>query len=160
MLMGRREPALGGDGSCVDVVGLNFYHDNQWEYPSGRKLAWHVAPRDARWRPLHGLLQEVFERYRRPLYLTETSHVGDGRAAWLRELSDEVHVAIEGGVPILGVCLYPIVDRCGWDDATPLAQQRPVGPVVRRRREAAPGPESRVRRGTRRVCSTAVRWRR
>ena len=65
---------------------------------------------------LHCLLQEVFERYGRPLYLTETSHVGDGRAAWLRELSDEVHVAIEGGVPILGVCLYPILDRCGWDD--------------------------------------------
>ena len=20
-------------------------------------------------------------------------------------------------MPILGVCLYPIVDRCGWDDA-------------------------------------------
>ena len=51
MLMGHREPALGGDKSCVDIVGLNFYHDNQWEYPSGRKLAWHVAPRDARWRP-------------------------------------------------------------------------------------------------------------
>ena len=66
--------------------------------------------------PYSCLLQEVFERYRRPLYLTETSHVGDGRAAWLHELSDEVHVAAEGGVPILGVCLYPIVDRCGWDD--------------------------------------------
>jgi len=117
MLMGHREPALGGDGTCVDVVGLNFYHDNQWEYPSGRKLAWHVAPRDARWRPLRGLLREVCERYGRPLYLTETSHVGDGRAAWLRELSEEVHRAAEGGVPILGVCLYPIVDRCGWDDA-------------------------------------------
>ena len=81
-------------------------------------MAWHVAPRDARWRPLHRLLQEVFERYRRPLYLTETSHVGDGRAAWLRELSDEVHVAIDGGVPILGVCLYPIIDRYAWDDPT------------------------------------------
>ena len=89
MLTGRREPALGGDGTCVDVVGLNFYHDNQWEYPSGRKLAWHVAPRDARWRPLHRLLREVFERYGRPLYLTETSHVAMADAAWLHELSDE-----------------------------------------------------------------------
>ena len=117
MLTGHREPALGGDELCVDFVGLNFYHDNQWEYPSGRKLGSHLAPRDPRWRPLHRLLAEVFERYGRPLYLTETSHVGDGRAAWLREVSDEVRIAAEGGVPILGVCLYPIVDRCGWDDA-------------------------------------------
>jgi beta-glucosidase/6-phospho-beta-glucosidase/beta-galactosidase len=118
MLTGRRESALGGDASCVDIVGLNFYHDNQWEYPGGRKLSWHVAPRDARWRPLHLLLQEVFERYQRPLYITETSHVGDGRATWLHELSDEIHVAIDGGVPILGVCLYPIIDRYAWDDPT------------------------------------------
>ena len=118
MLTGRREPALGGDASCVDIVGLNFYHDNQWEYPSGQKLAWHVAPRDSRWRPLHRLLQEVFERYQRPLYLTETSHVGDGRVAWLRELSDEVRIAVDCGVPVLGVCLYPIIDRHGWDDTS------------------------------------------
>jgi UDP-galactopyranose mutase len=117
MLTGGREPGLGGEASCVDVIGLNFYHDNQWEFPSGRKLAWHATPRDPRWRPLHLLLQEVYDRYRRPLYLTETSHVGVGRAAWLHELSDEVRLAIHCGVPVLGVCLYPVIDRCGWDDA-------------------------------------------
>ena len=118
MLTGALEPALGGDPALVDAIGVNFYHDNQWEYPSGRKLGWHLIPRDRRWQPLHELLEEVFDRYRRPLCITETSHVGVGRAAWLREVSEEVSLAIDRGVPIIGVCLYPAIDRCGWDDAS------------------------------------------
>lgn len=118
MLTGRREPSLGGDSSLIDVIGVNFYHDNQWEIPSGRKLGWHLVPRDRRWMPLHELLAEVFERYGLPLCITETSHVGVGRAAWLREVNEEVHQAIDRGVPIIGVCLYPVIDRCDWDDAS------------------------------------------
>ena len=34
---------------------------------------------------LHLLLQEVYERYRRPMIIAETSHYGVGRAAWLNE---------------------------------------------------------------------------
>ena len=116
MLLGRREPALGGNRSIVDIVGVNFYHDNQWEFATGRKLGWHLTPRDPRWRPLHLLLSDVFARYRRPLYVSETSHVGAGRAAWLHEIHQELILARQFGMPVLGACLYPIVDRCGWDD--------------------------------------------
>ncbi|MCA1650514.1 MAG: amine oxidase, partial [Acidobacteria bacterium] len=116
MLSGALCPELGGDSRYLDIVGVNFYHDNQWEHPGGRKIDWHVHPRDVRWRPFHRLLQEVYERYRRPTFVAETSHVGSGRAAWIRELTDEIALAMDAGVPLHGVCLYPIVDRFEWEN--------------------------------------------
>ena len=118
MLTGALNPELGGNPQYLDILGVNFYHDNQWEHPGGRKIAWHIHPRDARWRPLHLLLKEVCERYRRPLFVAETSHVGAGRADWIRELTDEVVQAMSSGVPVQAVCLYPIIDRFEWEDPT------------------------------------------
>ncbi|MCA1585193.1 MAG: beta-galactosidase [Acidobacteria bacterium] len=118
LLSGRREPELGGQPRYLDIVGVNFYHDNQWEVPGGKKLHWHIHPRDDRWVPLHRLLAEAYDRYRRPLLIGETSHVGVGRAAWLRELTDEVALAAEAGVHLEGICLYPILDRFEWTDST------------------------------------------
>ncbi|BCS31922.1 beta-glucosidase [Luteitalea sp. TBR-22] len=118
LIAGVREPALGGAAHYLDVIGVNFYHDNQWEEPGGRRLHWHVHPRDARWQPLHRLLQEVHARFGRPLIIGETSHVGVGRAEWIAEITDEVVRALTAGVPIEGICLYPIIDRFEWDDPT------------------------------------------
>src|SRR5678816_4658107 len=42
--------------------------------------------------------------------------VGSGRAEWIRELTDEVAIAVGAGLPLEGICLYPIMDRFGWDD--------------------------------------------
>ena len=44
--------------------------------------------------------------------------MGSGRAEWIRELTDEVVKAIDIGVPIEAVCLYPILDRFEWEDPT------------------------------------------
>jgi len=116
MLSGALCPELGGKPEYLDVIGVNFYHDNQWEQPGGKKIAWHVHPRDARWVPFHKLIKRTYERYRRPIFVAETSHVGVGRAEWLREMTDEVVLAIENGVPVEAVCLYPIIDRFEWEN--------------------------------------------
>ena len=110
MLAGVRDPELGGHPRYLDVMGLNYYHSNQWEYPETR-LRWEDTPRDARWVPFHRLIAEVFDRYHRPIFIGETSHFGVGRGAWLREMTDEVRLARESGVPIEAVCLFPILDR-------------------------------------------------
>src|SRR5215203_4283790 len=41
---------------------------------------------------------------------------GDLRPAWLRIIGHEVAAAREGGVPVEGICVYPITDYPGWDD--------------------------------------------
>lgn len=116
LLTGRSEPGLGGSEEYLDVVGVNFYAANEWEVPGGRKLHWDAGSDDYRWMPLHRLLAEVHERYRRPIIIAETSHYGIGRAPWLNEISVEVQQARANGVPLEGVCLYPILDRFDWDD--------------------------------------------
>ena len=117
MLAGLASPELGGHPRYLDIMGLNFYHANEWEFPDQR-LRWEDDPRDERWRPLHLLLAEVYARYRRPLFLGETSHFGVGRAPWLRETVDEVQKLRALGIPFEGICIYPILDRPDWDDPT------------------------------------------
>jgi beta-glucosidase/6-phospho-beta-glucosidase/beta-galactosidase len=116
MISGRCCPELGGHPRYLDIVGVNYYAANQWEVPGGRKLHWDGKPRDPRWRPLALLLEEVHQRYNRPLFLAETSHYGIGRAAWIREIGREVAQARCNGVPVQGVCLYPILDRFDWNN--------------------------------------------
>ena len=89
MLGGRRQPELGGAEKYLDIIGVNFYHDNQWEHPGGEKIHWHINPRDPRWVPFNSLLADAYERYRLPIFIAETSHVGVGRAEWIRELTGE-----------------------------------------------------------------------
>jgi beta-glucosidase/6-phospho-beta-glucosidase/beta-galactosidase len=115
MMIGEIDPNLGGQPKYLDVMGLNYYHSNQWEHPDVR-LRWEANPRDERWVPLHHLLAEVYDRYRRPVFIGETSHVGVGRGPWLREVYDEVQTAIRMGVPMEGITIYPIIDRPDWDD--------------------------------------------
>ena len=115
MIAGQMEPELGGQPKYLDIMGLNYYHSNQWEHPDVR-LRWEDDPRDDRWVPLHRLLAEMYEYYRRPLFIGETSHFGTGRGPWLREIVDEVKTAIVNGVPMEGITLYPILDRPDWDN--------------------------------------------
>lgn len=115
LIAGRRHPELGGHPRYLDLIGVNFYYDNQWEY-LGKRLRWTDVPRDPRWVPIRELLANVWERYERPLFLAETSNFGAGRVPWLREMAAEVRAAIDLGVPVQGFCLYPIIDRPSWHD--------------------------------------------
>jgi UDP-galactopyranose mutase len=114
MIRGSQAPELGGDPKYLDMIGVNYYHSNQWEYLSNDRLHWHLG--DPRRIALSELLKEVYERYRIPLLIGETSHVGQGRGQWIRELADEVYKAQQMGVPVEGICLYPIVDRTDWEN--------------------------------------------
>lgn len=118
MIAGFAQPELGGHPKYLDILGANFYHSNQWEIEGSGRLRWEDEPRDDRWRPLHRMLAEVWTRYERPLYIAETSHVGSGRARWIREIGDEVCKAWKAETPLAGVCLYPILDRYDWCDAS------------------------------------------
>jgi hypothetical protein len=115
MLAGAMDPELGGHPRYLDVVGVNYYHANQWEHPDVR-LRWEDTPRDPRWFPFSLLLAEVYYRYWRPVVVSETSHFGEGRGRWIEEVADEVARAREASVPVEGLCIYPIIDRPDWDD--------------------------------------------
>ena len=119
MLCGKVEPELGGAPRFLDLIGVNYYHSNQWQIEDkdqleGESLWWHLDhPHRV---PLYSLLTEVYQRYARPILLSETSHVGSGRGAWIKEVAQQAVMAQQFGVDLHGICVYPIVDRPDWDE--------------------------------------------
>ena len=118
LLAGRREPELGGARAYLGVVGLNYYATNQWtigtpEIPQ-RFVDWDEPGRV----PLAELLLDIQDQYGGPLVIAETGNAAKGRAGWLRHLSSEVKRALERGVDVQGICLYPIVSTPDWEDPT------------------------------------------
>ena len=111
MIAGRVEPELGGRADLLDIVGVNYYIHNQWVWMGSM-----IVPSDPRYRHVSEMLQEVYERYRRPIFVAETGIEDDTRPAWLRYICREVFGALTAGVPVEGICLYPILNHPGWDD--------------------------------------------
>lgn len=111
MLAGLQWPGLGGRPEYLDIVGVNFYPNNQW-FAGGGTL-WRGEPG---YRPFSGILAEVYQRYRRPLLVAETGAEGEQRAEWLRYVGDQVRLALQRGLPLEGICLYPVLDYPGWTD--------------------------------------------
>lgn len=114
LLAGLERPELGGHGDSIDVMGLNHYHDSQWELETGQRLDWQAG--DARRQSLCDLMLTAWKRYGKPLMLAETSHVGGGRARWLHEMAGQVSEVLGRSVPVQGLCLYPLTDRPDWNE--------------------------------------------
>jgi beta-glucosidase/6-phospho-beta-glucosidase/beta-galactosidase len=119
MLCGRLCPELGGQPEYLDLMGFNFYYDNQWQHHPHQTLPWVNEQNDPRWKSLSQLLARAYKRYNRPVVITETSHPGIDRPLWLKMIAKESAAALKAGVPLLGVCLYPIIDRPDWDHLSP-----------------------------------------
>jgi hypothetical protein len=116
MLSGRMCPELRGRPEYLDILGYNYYHDNQW-IGGGAKdsLIWHPEFDNPARRTLDALLQEAWLRYERPFILSETSHFEDHRPEWLGLIAQEATHVLKSGLPLLGICLYPVLDRPDWD---------------------------------------------
>jgi hypothetical protein len=114
IIAGRSHPELGGREAYLGVLGINYYVHNQWIYPGGHGTM--IEPSHPRYRPVWQMLRDVYERYRRPLFIAETGIEDEARPAWLRYVGYEVRRAIREGVPVHGICLYPIVNHPGWED--------------------------------------------
>jgi beta-glucosidase/6-phospho-beta-glucosidase/beta-galactosidase len=112
MLAGRLAPELGGNENYLDLIGLNYYFHNQWRHPSRRKIP--VGHRQ--YRPFCEILQEYADRYEKPMMIAETGIEDDERPQWLRYVSEQTREAVSNGVPVYGICLYPIVNHPGWAD--------------------------------------------
>ncbi len=113
MICGTTEPSLGGAPRYLDILGAN-YCANQWEHSGQQRLQWHLQ--DKRRRSLDDLLLQIWLRYKRPLFVAETGHVGDGRASWLDDVGSAALKCLKKGVPLQGICLYPLVDRTDWEN--------------------------------------------
>jgi hypothetical protein len=109
MITGRVAPELGGAPGFLDLCGLNIYPHNQW-YLNGSTIPMgHHA-----YRSLRDMFAEASARYDRPIFIAETGAEGNARPYWLYHVCGEIRAAMQLGAPILGACLYPIIDHPGW----------------------------------------------
>ncbi len=111
MLAGMRDPELGGRSETLDIIGVNYYWNNQWIHEGDR-----TPPGHSLHRPLHLMLGELWVRYRRPILITETGAEAGPDIGWLGYVAAEVRQAQRLGTPVIGMCLYPVMDYPGWDD--------------------------------------------
>jgi len=111
MIAGRAQPELGGAESFLDVIGINYYDRNQW-WNFGKT----IRRDEPEYRPFREIVTEIHERYRRPLFISETGTEDDDRPGWLAYVAGELRAARKLGVIVQGICLYPILNHPGWDD--------------------------------------------
>jgi beta-glucosidase/6-phospho-beta-glucosidase/beta-galactosidase len=112
-ISGQRFPELGGSPETIDIIGLNNYSFGQMEYvPGGPHNA--LEPGDDRIRPLADLIEEAWAKYRRPCIIAETSGLHGGRPDWLNDVMEESLAAVNRGVDLHGICLFPAVDMTDW----------------------------------------------
>jgi hypothetical protein len=109
-------PELGGSPELLDLLGFNYYYNNQWVLGLHTFLPWLNEENDPRWSPLSKLLTDAYDRYKRPVVLTETSHPGEDRPLWINFIAQECNKVLSLDIPLFGICLYPIIDRPDWDN--------------------------------------------
>jgi beta-glucosidase/6-phospho-beta-glucosidase/beta-galactosidase len=156
MLYGKLAPELGGSPEILDIIGLNVYNFSQAQMNAdgSREV---LGPRDPRRKPLSEMLKFAWERYHRPVIIGETSGYQDKRAEWLRDTMEECLIALNAGVDLQAVTLYPCVDIPDWNsgewakigiydiDDKETCERIPHGPYIdelRRWQQALDQPES------------------
>lgn len=115
ILSGRMCPELGGKPEYLDILGFNYYYNNQWILNPHQILGWNDPVPHPSLRELSDLLHEAYLRYNRPIVLAETSHPGIDRPRWIKYISKQISKTIQQEIPVWGVCIYPIIDRPNWD---------------------------------------------
>ena len=73
-----------------------------------------LSPDDDRIESLCDLLRTVWDRYHLPMIIGETSGMNEGREDWLRDVMDESLAAVNEGIDLHGICLFPSVDMPDW----------------------------------------------
>lgn len=111
LMAGRREEELGGTEETLDIIGVNYYWNNQWVHGGDRKPPGHKDHM-----PLHQMLLRLWEYYGRPILITETGAENGAQVGWLGYVAAEVRQARREGADVVGICLYPVMDYPGWDD--------------------------------------------
>ena len=111
MLCGLKMPELGGSRAHLDIVGMNYYWTNQWELGRDEHPLHSTDPRLA---DLRDLVRTAWERYGGDLLITETGHVDENRGPWLDYVTAETQAILDEGIPLRGICLYPILGMPEW----------------------------------------------
>lgn len=101
----------------LDVVGLDYYPHSEHELRSGTRgeLVDVARPAAAQLGPAE-LAAQYWQRLGRPLVFAETGAPGDDarRSGWLEYMIREIRRARAGGVPLIGLTWWGLLDQVDW----------------------------------------------
>src|SRR5205085_12333841 len=100
ILTGTMCPELGGSPEYLDIVGVNYYYNNQWIVRTREFLPWANLDPDPRWTPLSEMILEAYSRYEKPVIISETSHPAEDRPHWINFITDECAVLLKQGIQL------------------------------------------------------------
>ena len=138
IISGLKHPEYGGSLELIDILGLNNYSFGQMEYAGGGRPNVPLKPGDDRIRPVSDLIFESWDKYRRPCIVAETSGLSGGRPQWLDDIVCESLSAVNRGVDLHGLCLFPAVDMTDWHNGKWLhmgiadVEELPSGALMRK----------------------------
>ena len=138
IISGLKHPEYGGSLELIDILGLNNYSFGQMEYGGGGKPNVPLEPGDKRIRPVADLIFESWDKFKRPCIIAETSGLHGGRPDWLNDISCEGLAAVNRGVELHGICLFPAIDMTDWHTGEWLrmgiadVEELPSGALMRR----------------------------
>jgi beta-glucosidase/6-phospho-beta-glucosidase/beta-galactosidase len=138
VISGLKHPEYGGSLELIDILGFNNYSFGQMEYCGGGKPNQPLKPGDPRIRPLCDLIEEGWAKYKRPCIVAETAGLHGGRPDWLEDVTCESLAAVNRGVDLQGICLFPAVDMQDWHSGEWLhmgladVEQLPNGVLMRK----------------------------
>lgn len=92
-------PELGGTEAHLDIMGHNYYYNNQWIAAPHQFLEWKPGLEHRKYIPLHELLIAAFHKYNRPFVLTETSHPKEDRPLWIKMITEEALHLLKHALP-------------------------------------------------------------
>lgn len=116
MLCGKKLPEIGGDPKYLDIIGVNYYIHNQEWVISGKGQGAQLKHQLMDWESsdrvsFAQMLNDIYQRYGRPLYISETGSYGPHREQWWLRVLAQIEEGLQQELPICGVCAYPTVDR-------------------------------------------------
>ncbi|HUR23204.1 MAG TPA: family 1 glycosylhydrolase [Acidimicrobiales bacterium] len=116
VLVAGAEHLLHLEAGHVDVLGLDYYAHNQWQYLDGEGQGLTSSPDPG---TLADLIEEYWDRYRLPCALGETNIRGfaSDRVSWLKYTLEQCEIAQSRGVPMDGYCWFPFIDSTDWNSA-------------------------------------------
>ena len=110
----------------VDVLGLDYYPHSEYLFTEEGPVT--PSPQPVGLAVLAG---QYWKRYRLPMLVTETNIRGfaPDRATWFKHVLEQCEQAVASGVPLGGLCWFPVIDSCDWDSLLCRADGRvdPVG---------------------------------
>jgi beta-glucosidase len=96
----------------VDILGLDYYAHCQWHFEDPGGSIYTPDPL-----PLAAQINLYWQHYGLPCLVTETNIRGrtSDRATWFKYVLEQCERARGMGVPLRGLCWFPVIDSTDWD---------------------------------------------